>query len=100
MWRVALEASRQTRWLALCQTESVGRDGLPNRTTRGALPEDGKKLMRMSGRRNGGLASHDSDLRRWTPSLQPSHSRKCQTCTATRQSRGNSPSLLEKLRAR
>ena len=27
MSRVALEATRQTRWLALCQTESVGRDG-------------------------------------------------------------------------
>src|SRR5262249_40660167 len=41
----------------------VGRQGrLPNRATRGALPEDRRKLMRMFGRRNGGLAAHDSEL--------------------------------------
>jgi len=62
MWRVALEATRQTRWLALWQTKSVGRDGCRiARLEGGCRRLAGTNLMRMFGRpdrRLGRLGGH------------------------------------------
>jgi len=53
MWRVAREATRQTRWLVLGQTKSVGTDG--SRLEGGCRSLAGTIFMRMFGRPDDGL---------------------------------------------
>jgi hypothetical protein len=54
MWRVARETTRQTRWLVLGQTESLGRDGYRiARLERGWRSLAGTILTRMFGRPDG-----------------------------------------------
>jgi hypothetical protein len=56
MWRVAPEATLQTRWLAPCQIKSVGKDGCRiARPGGGCRRLAGTILMRMFGRPDGGL---------------------------------------------
>jgi hypothetical protein len=56
MWRVALEATRQTRWLAPCQTKLVGTDGCRIARLEGGCGRlAGTILMGMFGRPDGGL---------------------------------------------
>ena len=78
----------------------VGRQGrLPNRTTRGALPEDRKKLMRMFGRRNGGWRLTIQIFVDGRPAFSLATPGNVRLVLQPAES-GELPSLLEKLRAR